>query len=74
MKITNKYGLKQEFFDKLVELGVYDKWENNWKNNSPISRISQLNNADNFYYFIGISFVWIDTPEPGGFWYNIANS
>ena len=71
---TNSHNLKPEFFNKLVELGVYEKWEEAWKNDRPVSRISKLNEFNCFYNFVGASFFWNNTNDGPGFWSTIARS
>jgi len=73
-KQTNKHELKPEFFDKLVELGVYEKWEEAWKNDYPVSRIGVLNEYEYFCDFIGASFFWDATENGSDFWITISES
>jgi len=69
---TNTHKLKPEFFNKLVELGVYEKWEKGWKSDSPVSDISVINESNDFRDFIGKSFFWIGTKDGDDFWSAIA--
>lgn len=71
---TNSHKLKPEFFNKLVELGVYEKWEKEWKSDSPVSRIFKLNEYNCFHDFVGASFFWNNTNDGPGFWSTIARS
>jgi len=70
---TNSHKLKPEFFNKLVELGVYEKWEEAWKNDRPVSEISKLNEYNCFCNFIEASFCWVSTEDGPDFWLNIAD-
>lgn len=68
--------LKKAFKNKLIELGVYEQWENNVinQNLSSLSNfIVSLNSVNNFWYFINGSFKWDSTPEGYDFWLDISN-
>jgi len=70
----NKHNLKQEFYDRLVELGVYDEWEEAWANDIIISDIGALNDVNSFSDFVSRSFFWKLAKHGYDFWYKISIS
>ncbi len=70
---------KQELINKLKELGVYEQWELNVKNDCVElnyliqSRFNYLLNSNfRFDDFIIYSFFWNDTDEGWAFWNEIS--
>lgn len=68
--------LKPKFEAKLIELGVYEKWVENWKNlinkYSFNNSIEELNSYNNFRIFIENSFSWVRTHEKFDFWKGVS--
>ena len=69
---------KQEFEDKLNELGVREQFVMNvikqYSLEGFADLITDINSFTSFYEFITASFVWDLTPEGWDFWRNIAKS
>lgn len=71
---------KPEFEQKLKELKVKTKFINNlryyckaWE--VPLDKkIAEMNNVNTFKDFVGMAYIWTNTPEGYEFWDKIANS
>ena len=69
--------IKTKYVKKLKELGIYDQWLQNLKDqwdewSKGCSVISVLEDAYSFEQFIKYSFRWSDTPEKREFWEEIS--
>lgn len=75
---VNKYGIKAEYFEKLIYLKAYEKWESEFEKDikswgvSVNLVIEHLNNTVSFHRFISTSFIWPDNKY--FYWLKIANS
>jgi hypothetical protein len=81
-------SINRVYVDKLKQLGVYDKWVSNLKDqwcyltkcflnpdsNGHEDYISHCVEHIAFHLFIDYSFCWEDTPEGHTFWHDIAKS
>jgi hypothetical protein len=67
--------LKPEFKEKLLKAKVLTKWKRNFNECYPEAEkdYGYNNNANSFDNFIGMSFVWMNSPEGNDFWLKISN-
>ena len=61
---------KEQCIEKLIELGVYEQFVENLKNNG--QDIGTYEDDESFWDYIAGAFIWKDSPEGQEFWYNIA--
>ena len=61
---------KEQCIEKLIELGVYEQFAENLKNNGQDIGTYEYN--ESFWGYILGAFIWKDSPEGHEFWYNIA--
>lgn len=69
-----KITVKTEYIDKLKQLGVYDAWLANLKNEtiSPADE-KDMYEAIDFQTLIKASFIWTDATEGFDFWAEISD-
>ena len=66
------YKYQTPFDDKLIELGVKEKWDSNWENQGRAGDCAEHYAEGSFEYFIGVSFDWDKTEDGTSFWYKIS--
>ena len=65
--------IHREHYDKLIKLGVLEKWKNNMACDCKEGeRHSRDFRQQSFNDLIGVSFIWDDTPEGHKYWSEIA--
>lgn len=66
--------ISEEHYQKMLELGVYEQWKFNVKDQHSDDDFNEDFRDRDFYYVIDYSFYWVDTEEGNDFWSDIANS
>lgn len=70
-----KFTVKTKYIEKLKQLGVYDKWLTNVKNNHYAwDAENKIEKYLDFNYFIQWSFNWSLSIEGHTYWDAVANS